>query len=38
MYCTHCGTKLDNDAIFCTSCGSRVENSFNVSNVNKEKV
>lgn len=38
MYCTHCGTKLDNDAIFCTFCGSRVENSSNVSNVNKEKV
>ena len=38
MYCTHCGTKLDNDAIFCTSCGSRVENSPSVSHVNKEKV
>ena len=24
MYCTQCGTKLDDDAIFCTECGQRV--------------
>lgn len=25
MYCTKCGCKLDDDAIFCTKCGAKVE-------------
>lgn len=24
MYCTKCGTKIENDAKFCTSCGSKI--------------
>lgn len=25
MYCSNCGTKLDDDALFCTKCGTKVE-------------
>jgi len=28
-YCTHCGTELNDDAVFCTNCGKAVGNSSN---------
>ena len=38
MYCTHCGTRLDNDAVFCTSCGTKIESNLSVNNIKKEKI
>ena len=35
MYCTKCGNKLKEDALFCPKCGSRVVKQ---NNINKEEI
>ncbi|MBP3635324.1 MAG: zinc ribbon domain-containing protein [Bacilli bacterium] len=37
MYCSKCGKKLDNKAIFCSECGNEVNNQTVVSNTNNVK-
>lgn len=33
MYCTECGTVIDDNAVFCSNCGKRVKGTYNASTV-----
>ena len=37
MYCTNCGCKIEDEAIFCTTCGNKIEITEKVKKKNKSK-
>ena len=37
MYCTECGVKNDDDAIFCTNCGAKINRNKDLGISNKFK-